>query len=260
MVRLPRRVGHGDNLSFVEHLEELRLRLIVSLVAVGLALVATYAFRKTLIGWLNAPLPDRTEPVTLSPFEPFMTSLTVAVYAALAATLPILLWQLWSFLAPAFEETHQAVVARLVFVGTLLFAAGAAFAYWVVLPNAMPFLLGFDSELYDIQLRAREYYSFAASTIFFVGLLFELPMFVLALVRLGILTSQRLRTNRRIGYGICVIAAVLLPGVEPVTMALQILPIVALFEGSIWLAVFFERRWAAAGVLPSDALPRPTKP
>jgi sec-independent protein translocase protein TatC len=260
VVRLPRRARHGDNLSFVEHLEELRLRLIVSLVAVGVALVATYTFRKTLIGWLNAPLPDRTEPVTLSPVEPFMTSLTVAVYAALALALPVLLWQLWSFLAPAFEESHQAVVARLVLVGTLLFAAGMAFAYWVVLPNAMPFLLGFDSELYDIQLRAREYYSFAATTIFLVGLLYELPMFVLAFVRLGILTSQRLRANRRIGYGMCVIAAVLLPGVDFVTMALQILPIVALFEGSIWLAVFFERRWAAAGVLPSDALPRPTKP
>jgi sec-independent protein translocase protein TatC len=260
VVRLPRRVAHGDNLSFVEHLEELRLRLIVSLVAVGVALVGTYAFRKTLIGWLNAPLPDRTEPVTLSPVEPFMTSLTVAVYAALALALPVLLWQLWSFLAPAFEEHHQSVVARLVLVGTLLFTAGMAFAYWVVLPNAMPFLLGFDAELYNIQLRAREYYSFAATTIFLVGLLFELPMFILAFVRLGILTSRRLRSNRRIGYGICVIVAVLLPGVDFVTMALQILPIVALFEGSIWLAVFFERRWAAAGVLPGEALPRPTKP
>jgi sec-independent protein translocase protein TatC len=260
VVGLPRRVGHGDNLSFVEHLEELRGRLIVSLVAVGIALVGTYAFRKTLIGWLNAPLPDRTEPVTLSPVEPFMTSLTVAVWAALALALPVLLWQLWSFLAPAFEEASQTVVARLVIVGTLLFLAGAAFAYWVVLPNAMPFLLGFDSELYDIQIRAREYYSFAATTIFLVGLLFELPMFVLALVRLGILTSARLRANRRIGYGVCVIAAVLLPGVDFVTMALQVLPVVALFEGSIWLAVLFERRWAAAGVLPQDVLPRPTKP
>jgi sec-independent protein translocase protein TatC len=85
-------------------------------------------------------------------------------------------------------------------------------------------------------------------------------MFILALVRLGILTSDRLRANRRIGYGVCIIAAVFLPGVDFVTMALQILPVVALFEGSIWLAVFFERRWAAAGVLPGDALPRPTKP
>jgi sec-independent protein translocase protein TatC len=260
MLGLPRRVRHGDNLSFVEHLEELRLRLIVSLVAIGLALVGTYAFRKTLIGWLNAPLPERIEPVTLSPVEPFMTSLTVAVYAALALALPVLLWQLWSFLAPAFEEASQTVVARLVVAATFLFVAGMAFAYWVVLPNAMPFLLGFDSELYDIQIRAREYYLFAATTIFLVGLLFELPMFILALVRLGILTSSGLRSNRRIGYGVCVIAAVLLPGVDFVTMALQILPVVALFEGSIWLAVFFERRWAAAGVLPQDALPRPTKP
>ena len=128
-MRLPRRVRHGDNLSFVEHLEELRLRLIVSLVSVAVALVVTYVFRKTLIGWLNRPLPERTEPVTLSPVEPFMTSLTVAVYAALALALPILLWQLWSFLAPAFEEASQTVVARLVLAASLLFAAGMAFAY-----------------------------------------------------------------------------------------------------------------------------------
>ena len=260
MARLPRRVGHRDELTLVEHLEELRGRLIVSLVALGVALVGTYVFRKTLIGWLNAPLPEGTEPVTLSPVEPFTTSLTVAVYAALALSLPVLLWQLWAFLAPAFTEARQATVARLVAVATLLFAAGMAFAYWVVLPNAMPFLLGFDAELYDIQIRAREYYSFAAATIFVVGLLFELPIFVLALVRLGVLTSARLRANRRIGYGICVIAAVLLPGVDFVTMALQILPVVALFEASIWLAVLFERRWAAAGVLPAHELARPTGP
>ena len=248
-MRLPRRVRHGDNLSFVEHLEELRLRLIVSLVAVAVALGITYGFRKTLIGWLNRPLPEGTEPVTLSPVEPFMTSLTVAVYGALALSLPILLWQLWSFLAPAFEEASQTVVARLVLAASLLFAAGMAFAYWVVLPNAMPFLLGFDSELYNIELRAREYYGFAATTIFLVGLLLELPIFILGLVRLGILSSASLRRNRRIGIGICLIGVVFLPGVDFVSMAIQSIPILILFEASIWASVFFEKRWAAQGVL-----------
>ena len=260
MIRLPRRVGHDDELTLVEHLEELRGRLIVSLLAVAAGFVVTYAFRRTLIGWLNDLLPEGTKPVTLSPAEPFMTSFTVALYGAIAIALPVLLWQLWSFVAPAVGERSQEVVARLALVGTILFVAGMAFAYWVVLRNAMPFLLEYDSDLYDIQIRAREYYSFAAFTVLAVGLLFELPIVVLGLVRLGILSSRRLRRNRRIGYGVCVIGAVLLPGVDWATMVLQILPVVALFEASIWLAVFFERRWTAAGVLPTDALPRPTKP
>ena len=124
-----------------------------------------------------------------------------------------------------------------------------AFAYWVVLPNTVQFLLNFDSDLYATQLRAREYFSFAALLLLGIGLLFELPIFVLGLVRLGILSSARLRRNRRIGYGICMITVVFLPGVEPVAMALQMAPVLVLFEASIWLSVFFERRWAAQGVL-----------
>ena len=123
-------------------------------------------------------------------------------------------------------------------------AAGMAFAYWVVLPNAVPFLLEYDSELYNAQVRAREYYSFAAITILGCGVLFELPIFILGLVRLGIVSAAQLRSNRRIGVGLCIIAVVLLPGVDFVSMALQALPILILFEGSIWAAAFFERRWA----------------
>ncbi len=129
-------------------------------------------------------------------------------------------------------------------VATILMAAGMAFAYWVVLPNAVPFLLEYDSELYNAQVRAREYYAFAAITILGCGVLFELPIFILGLVRLGIVSAAQLRRNRRIGVGLCIIAVVLLPGVDFVSMALQALPILILFESSIWAAAFFERRWA----------------
>jgi sec-independent protein translocase protein TatC len=125
-----------------------------------------------------------------------------------------------------------------------------AFAYWVVLPNAVPFLLNFDSELYNAQVRAKEYYSFAVITILGCGVLFELPIFILGLVRLGIMSAARLRRNRRVGVGLCIVAVVLLPGVDFVSMTLQAVPILLLFEGSIWAAVYFERRWAQQGVLP----------
>ena len=249
MARLPRRLSHGEEASLVEHLEELRTRLIISLVSVGILFAFTYYFRKTIIGWLGAPLPDGTQPITLSPAEPFATSFNVAFYAAVALAIPILVWQIWAFLAPAFEVSQQKTVVRLVVVATILLAGGMAFAYWIVLPNAVPFLLNYDSDVYNSQVRAREYYSFAAVTILGCGVLFELPIFILGLVRLGVVSATRLRKNRRIGVGLCIIGVVLLPGVDFVSMALQAAPILILFEASIWSSLFFERRWAAAGVL-----------
>lgn len=245
MARLPRRLKHGDQVTLIEHLDELRSRLVISLVAVAAAFTVTWIFRKTIIGWLNRPLPaDKKEPVTFNPLEAFSTSFKVAFLAALAIALPILLWQIWNFLAPAFEQTSQAVVVRLVFAASLLFAGGAAFAYWVALPAAIPFLLDFDSDLYRNEIRAGPYYSFAATSIFGMGIIFELPVFILGLVRLGITSSATLRRNRRIGLGLCIIAGVLLPGVDFVSTAVQTIPILLLFEVSIWVSVFFERRWA----------------
>lgn len=249
MARLPRRLTHGEEASLVEHLEELRTRLIISLGSVAFFFIFTYWFRRTIIGWLSAPLPDGIEPLTLSVGEPFATSFNVAFYAAVALAIPVLVWQTWSFLAPAFEEGQQRAVVRLVVVATFLLAAGMAFAYWVVLPNAVPFLVNYDSDLYQAQVRARDYYSFAAITILGCGVLFELPIFILGLVRLGIVSAAQLRQNRRMGVGLCIVAVVLLPGVDFVSMGLQALPILILFEASIWTAVFFEKRWAAAGVL-----------
>lgn len=244
MARLPRRLGHADRVTLVEHLTELRTRLLISLGSVAVGFAFTYAFRKRIIGWLREPVPDNFELTTLSPGEPFITSFTVALYAAIAIAVPVLVWQLWAFLAPAFAEPSQVVVVRLVAAATVLLFCGMAFAYWVVLPNTIGFLLGFDADLYDTQLRAREYFSFAALLILGVGVMFELPIFILGLVRLGVLSSARLRRNRRIGIGISLLGVVLLPGVEFVSMALQAAPVLVLFEASIWLSVFFERRWA----------------
>jgi sec-independent protein translocase protein TatC len=259
MPRLPRRLGHADRVTLVEHLTELRSRVIISLLTVVAALVVTWIFRDTIIGWLNRPLPeDKREPLTFNPLEAFSTSFMVAFYAAVAIALPVLLWQLWSFLAPAFEEPSQGVVVRLVFAATGLFAGGMAFAYWVALPAAIPFLLNFDSDLYTNEIRAGPYYSFAATSIFGLGLLFEMPIVILGLVRLGIITSGTLRRNRRIGVGLCIIAGVLLPGVDFVSTAIQTIPILLLFELSIWNAVYFERRWAEKIQARREAFAAPT--
>jgi sec-independent protein translocase protein TatC len=242
--RLPRRLEHEERVTLVEHLDELRTRLIISLAALAVAFGVCYGFRHTIIGWLNGPLEGR-EPVTLGVAEPFMTSLSVALYAAIAITLPIFLWQLWAFLAPAMVEDSQKSIARMVMVATALLAGGMAFAYFVVLPATIPFLLGYDDEIYNIQIRARDYYHFAAFTIVGVGVLFLLPVFLLGLVRLGVLSHDKLRRNRRIGIVVLVAISVALPGVDPVTTMLQTIPLLILFEASIWAAKYFEKRWAA---------------
>jgi sec-independent protein translocase protein TatC len=242
-MRLPRRLRHGEEATLVEHLGELRARLITGLVAILVAFVFTYWQRDWLLEKLRAPLPDGFELITLSPGEPFVTSFTVAFYAAVAIALPILIWQLWAFLAPALAESSQATIARLVGAATVLLLAGMAFGYFIALPNILDFLLNFDAEQYNAQIRAKEYFSFTALLLLGFGVMFELPVFILGLVRLGVLSAATLRRNRRVGYGLCVIAVVLLPGVDFVSMALQALPVLVLFEASIWLAIIFERRW-----------------
>jgi sec-independent protein translocase protein TatC len=202
-----------------------------------------------LIDRLMRPLPDDVELVTLGVTEPFFTSIKVSFFAALAVALPILLWQLWSFLAPAVEEHTQRIVSAFVALGTALFVGGAAFAYLIVLPKAVPFLVQYDEALYDTQVRASYYFSFVTLVLFGLGVMFELPIFVLALVRLGVLTSGRLRRNRRIGYLVVVVFAVLLPTVDPVSLAFELVPLLLLYELSIWLSVLMERRWERAGVL-----------
>jgi sec-independent protein translocase protein TatC len=249
MPRLPRRLAPGESVTLVEHLTELRNRLVIGLGAIGVFFVFTYWQRHQLIEWLRKPVPDHLELTTLSPGEPFVTSFTVAFYAAVALALPVLVWQIWAFLAPAFEEPSQATVGRLVAAAAVLLGCGMAFGYFIALPNILEFLLNFDDELYNPQLRAREYFGFAALTLLGFGVMFELPIFILGLVRLGILSSAKLRRNRRIGYGLCLIGVVFLPGVDWASMLLQAAPVVVLYELSIWVSVFFERRWQKAGLL-----------
>ena len=247
--RLPRRLRHGEEASLVEHLDELRARMIVALVAIVAAFAVAFIFHEHVIEWLTRPLPDDKRLVTFGVTEPFTTSIKVSFYAAFALALPVVLYQAWSFLAPAMEEHTQRVVSVFVVIATLLFAGGVAFGYFVVLDGALAFLTNYDDHLYDIQIRASYYYSFVSLSLVAMGLMFEMPVFVLALVRLGVLTSARLRRNRRIGIFAMVLVAVLLPTVDPVSLAFEVIPLVVLFELSIWLAAFMERRWARAGVL-----------
>ena len=240
---LPRRLDHGEEATLVEHLDELRSRLIISLVAIVPIFLVTFAFHEQIMEWLTGPLPDDKKLVTLGVTEPFTTSVKVSLIAALAIALPVLLWQAWAFLAPAMEPHFERIVLSFVALATGLFVCGVAFMYVVVLPRALDFLVSYDDELYDIQIRASYYYTFAAMTLLAGGLAFLMPIFILALVRLRVLTSDRLRQNRRIAFVVLLVFAILLPTVDPVSLAFEVVPLVLLFELSIWLSVLMERRW-----------------
>lgn len=246
MSRLPRRLRHGEEATLVEHLGELRGRLIIALLALAVGFAVAYAFHGQLLDWLNRPLPDKLKkPVTFSPIEPFATSILVSLWAGLLLALPVVFWQIWAFLAPAFEENRQRSMALLVAFATVLGLGGVAFGYFVILSPAIHFLTNFDSSHYLIQIRAREYYRFVSFVLLGVAIAFEVPVFVLALVRLRILSAARLRSTWRYGVFIMTVVGVILPGVDPVSTILSVIPLVALYVLSIGLATFLEPRWRA---------------
>jgi sec-independent protein translocase protein TatC len=243
---LPRRLGHGEEATLVEHLDELRSRLIIALFAIVPLFVLTFAFHERIMEWLTEPLPTDKKLVTFGVTEPFTVSVKVSLIAALALALPIILWQTWAFFAPALSPHFERVVLTFVALATGLFVAGVAFMYVIVLPRALTFLTSYDDNLYNVQIRASYYYSFAALTLLAGGLAFLMPIFVLGLVRLRVLTSDRLRKNRSTAFVVLLIFAILLPTVDPVSLAFETIPLLILFETSIWISVLMERRWERA--------------
>jgi sec-independent protein translocase protein TatC len=232
-----RPVDHGDRLSLVEHLDELRTRLLVCLAVFGVALGLCFWQSHLLLEVASVPLPDdHRKLITFGVTEPFTTTLTIAGYAAIVLSLPVLLYELYAFLLPAFSRRERRAIVPLLALIPSLFVAGVAFGYFVVLPAAAGFLLNFNDTQFNVQLRASEYYGFFTTTLLACGIVFQVPVGVLAVTRLGIVTIDQLRRNRRYAYLACAVAAAALPGVDPVSMLLETAPLIALYEFSIVLA------------------------
>jgi sec-independent protein translocase protein TatC len=240
MARL-RPVDFEDRLTLVEHLDELRTRIIISIAAFAVAFALCFWQNTRLLDIANAPLPDDRTPLTFGVAEPFTTTVTISAYAALVIALPVILYQAYAFVLPALTNREKRVVIPFLVMVPVLFVAGVVFAYFVVLPAATKFLLNFNEDQFNIQVRARDYYSFFTLTLGVMGLIFQMPIGILAVTRLGIVTPEQLSQNR--GYAIVVLAilAMLLPGTDPVSMLLEMIPLVLLFEGSLLLARAFGR-------------------
>jgi sec-independent protein translocase protein TatC len=245
-------VSHDDRLTVVEHLDELRTRILVSLAAFGVAFGLAFWQNHQLLHWLNKPLHGK-QPITLGPAEAFTTTVTVVAYASIILAMPVVLYQIYAFVLPAFTPTEKNVAFPLLLMIPVLFIGGAAFGYFLVLPAAIKFLLHFNSDQFNTQIRARDYYGFVSMTLIACGIVFQVPVGVLAATRLGIVDARTLAKNRRYAILVCAVVAAALPGVDPVSMLLEMVPLVVLYELSILLAKAFGRpagdladRWASA--------------
>ena len=183
------------------------------------------------------------QPITLGVTEPFVTTFTLAAYAALLLSLPFLLYQGYAFVLPAFSAQERKVALPLMLGVPVLFLCGVTFGYFVALPRAIGFLQNFNDDSFDILIRAADYYKFSIVLMAVIGFLFQIPVGVLAVTRLGVVSARQLAANR--GYiilALAVIAAVATPTPDPVTMIIAMGPLVILFELSVLLARIFERR------------------
>jgi len=249
---MPRRlkaVSHEDRLTLVEHLDELRNRILVSIAVLVVALAFCLWQNHLLLDIASGPLPsDHKELLTLGVTEPFTTTLTVAIYGALILSLPILLYQAYAYVLPAFSAAERRVALPILLMAPVLFLAGIAFAYFIVMPAAVSFLLNFNDSQFNIQVRARDYYGFFAMTLLAGGLVFQLPLAILAVTRLGIVSVAQLSANRRYAYLAIAVLAAMLPGVDPVSMLIEMVPLLVLFELSILLARAFGSPKAPGGI------------
>jgi sec-independent protein translocase protein TatC len=252
---MPRRVkavSHEDQLSLVEHLDELRSRIVVCIAVFGVALALCFWQNHILLEIASGPLPgDHKKLITFGISEPFTTSITVAAYGAIILSLPFILYQAYAYLLPAFSDAERRVVLPIMLMAPLLFLAGLAFGYFAVLPAAVKFLLGFNDSQFNVQVRARDYYSFFSTTMLACGIVFQLPLAILAVTRLGIVKIEQLTSNRRYAYLIIAIIAAALPGVDPISMIIEMVPLLVLFELSILLAKAFRPAEAGGVAEPS---------
>ncbi|MBW8059369.1 MAG: twin-arginine translocase subunit TatC [Solirubrobacterales bacterium] len=241
-----RAVSHEERLTLVEHLDELRVRIVVSIVVFGVILALCFWQNHLLLEIASGPLPDdHRKLLTFGVTEPFTTTLAVSTYGALILSLPIFLYQAYAYALPAFSEAERRVILPILLLAPVLFLAGLAFSYFVVMPAAVNFLLGFNEGQFNVQVRARDYYSFFSTTMLAGGIVFQLPLAILAATQLGIVKVEQLAANRRYAYLAIAVLAAALPGVDPVSMLVEMVPLLVLYELSILLARVIRRPGAA---------------
>lgn len=239
--------GHFEGQTILEHLNELRKRLTWAVAGLLVGTVISFIFTEPLLSFLISPYGDNVQ--AISPTEPIETYFKVALVSGAVLAMPIILYQIWLFVAPALEKNERRFVYIFVPVAFLMFLLGIAFSWYVLLPAAIAFLSGFLPDIFFTEWTASEYISFTTTFLFWIGVCFEMPLVVYLFARAGLVEARTLREQWRLAVvGIAVIAAAVTPSVDPVTMMLTMLPLMILYILSILLAKLgyrqFERSMA----------------
>jgi sec-independent protein translocase protein TatC len=229
---------HEEELPVTEHIEELRERLIKSAVAVVVGFLVAWPFKKQILLFLERPLPDNLKGklIFLSPPEAFFTALKVSFFAGVFLALPFVLYQVWRFVEPGLYEHEKRFILPFMFFSLLFFFAGAAFAYFVILPFGLKFLLGFMGDLLTPQITIGSYISFVIQMILAFGFVFLLPVLVWLLSKLGVINYTMLEKNRKFAVLVIFVIAAILTPPDVFSQVMMALPLLVLYEFSIWVA------------------------
>ncbi len=230
-------------LTLGEHLEELRRRLAAALLALLAATGISFTQVERLMDWLKRPAAGALPQLAyFHPTEPITAYIKLAVLAGFALAMPVILWQLWGFIRIGLKPRERSLGLAFVAWGSFQFAAGVAFAYFILLPTSLQFLLNIGRSQLQPMISVDAYLSFVTAILGWAGLVFELPVALFILAKAGIVTSEWLRQQR--SYAILVlviIAAVITPTTDPVNLMLMAVPLVLLYECSIWVTRFAMR-------------------
>lgn len=224
------------------HLVDLRKRLVISVATLIVMFFVCFAFWEPILNWMIAPLnevlPKDTKPVFIQVGEAFLTAIKVSFFAALVISMPIIFWQLWLFIAPGLYSNEKRLVLPFVIFGTLMFLCGAAFAYYVVFPYGLSYLINFGSNIFNAMPSIGYYASFFAKLMIGFGIAFELPVVCFFLAKLGLITDQSLIKFFRIAVVIIFILAAFLTPPEVTTQILMAAPLILLYGVSIIIVKF----------------------
>jgi sec-independent protein translocase protein TatC len=232
------------HLSITEHLDELRKNIIISLVSLGAAVLISVPFAPSLLKILRLPAAGVIEKLAyFSPEEAFLIYMRISFFAGITIAFPVLMQQLWSFLSPAVDDRYRKYIKYFIFLSLALFSAGCLFAYFVLIPPALKFLLGIGRGDLEPVISAGKYISFITSIILYCGVIFQMPLLSLILSRIGLIDHSFLRRKSKFAIvGIFIIAAVITPTTDVFNMLMLALPMLLLYEISIWVAFFAARK------------------
>lgn len=228
------------------HLEELKGRLVRALIAIGVGFITCYLFKEKLFYALTLPLaavlPDNSSMIFTSLPEAFFTYLKVSFLGSIFLSSPYILYQMWKFVSPGLYKAEKKHMVPFVTFSTIFFVGGSLFAYYVVFPFGFKFFVGFGNDFIRPMLSLREYLSFSMKLLIAFGVIFELPIFMFFLAKIGVVDSRTLTKKRKYAILLVFVVAALFTPPDVVTQGLMVLPLMLLYEISIWVVRMGEKK------------------